>query len=125
VSQNQNNCSNNSRFNITAEHKDAEIEQNSGHPTSDFLLSKYDSDSLEEQEFKLRDYQRRRFSELADQEAYQDQDQIRDEFEEMRIKPRTVEPEEILSMGRKVSSHFTDRDGKLLIKISIVLLLSN
>ena len=112
LGRNQNtNSGSNSRFkayNISADQEAAEIERNSDRPTSDFLLS--EDDSLEEQEFKLREY-RRRFSALTDQEVYQAQ--IRSEFEEMRKKLRTEEPVEKHAAGRKVSSHFTDRDGKL------------
>ena len=104
-------------YNISVEQEAAEILQNEGRPTAEFLLS--DVDSLEVQEFKLREYRRRFFSARTVAKVYQAQ--LRNEYEEMRKKMRTEESvaentvgSVVPGPGMKVSSHFTDRDGKLI-----------
>ena len=103
-------------YDISANQEAQEVLQNSGRPMSEFTL--VNGEPLANQEFKLREVQRR-YSAMTDNEVYQAQ--ILNEYEEMRKKMRMDEPGGLAGQGgvavapaRKVTSHFSDRDGKLI-----------
>ena len=105
---------------IPDDQEEAEIAQNRGRPTSDFLL--VNDEPVEVQEFKLREFHRR-FSAMEEKDVYQSQ--LLSEFESMKKKMRLEDPVDESPVGtagvipgRKATSHFNDRDGKFYISFN-------